>query len=91
METISRCFAKNEDERLTKLIIESFEVSRQNYGTQRIQRDLRELGETVSRRRIGRLMRKTGLVCKTINKFKVTTNSNLTERFLLIYSIVNLK
>ena len=43
-----------------KLIIESFEASCQNYGTQRIQRDLREWGETVSRRRIGRLMRKPG-------------------------------
>jgi transposase InsO family protein len=62
------------------LIIESFQASRQNYGTQRIQRDLREWGETVSRRRIGRLMKQTGLVCKTIKKFKVTTNSkhNLT-------------
>ena len=40
---------KTEDERLTKLITESFEVSRQNYGTQRIQHDLREWGETVSR------------------------------------------
>ena len=29
----------------------SFEASRQNYGTQRIQRDLREWGETISRRR----------------------------------------
>jgi len=27
-------------------------------------------------RRIGRLMRQNGLVCKTIKKFKVTTNSN---------------
>ena len=72
----SSMFRKNEDERLTTLIIESFEASRQNYGTQRIQRDLRELGETVSRRRIGRLMKQTGLVCKTIKKFKVTTNSN---------------
>jgi hypothetical protein len=56
----SSLFRKNEDERLTTLIIESFEAIRQNYGTQRIQRDLRELGETVSRRRIGRLMRKSG-------------------------------
>ena len=53
----SSMFRKNEDERLTTLIIES---CRQHYGTQRIQRDLRELGETVSRRRIGRLMRKPG-------------------------------
>ena len=53
-------FRKNEDERLTTLIIESFEASRQHYETQRIQRDLRELGETVSCRRIRRLMRKSG-------------------------------
>ena len=72
----SSMLRKTEDERLTKLIIESFEASRQNYGTQRIQRDLRELGETVSHRRIGHLMKQTGLVCKTIKKFKVTTNSN---------------
>ena len=58
-----------------KLIIVSFEASCQNYGTQRIQRDLREWGETVSRRLIGRLMRQAGLMCKTIKKFKVTTNS----------------
>ena len=44
----SSMFRKNEDERLTTLIIES---CRQHYGTQRIQRDLREWGETVSRRR----------------------------------------
>jgi putative transposase len=53
----SSLFRKNEDERLTKLIIE---FCRQHYETQRIQRDLRKLGETVSRRRIGRLMRKSG-------------------------------
>ena len=46
----SSMLRKTEDERLTKLIIESFEASRQNYGTQRIQHDLREWGETVSRR-----------------------------------------
>lgn len=71
----SSMLRKTEDERLTKLITESFQASRQNYGTQRIQHDLREWGETVSRRRIGRLMRQNGLVCKTIKKFKVTTNS----------------
>lgn len=70
---------ENEDERLTKLIIKSFNESRRNYGTERIQCDLREWGECVSRRRIGRLMRKAGLVCKTIKKFKATTNSKHNE------------
>ena len=73
---------KNEDERLTKWIIKSFEASRENYGTASIQRDLREWGETVSRRRIGDLLKKTGWVCKTIKKFKVTIKS---KQLLLIY------
>ena len=70
---------ETEDERLTKLIIKSFEESRQNYGTKRIQRDLRDWGENVSRRRIGRLMKNAGLVCKTVKKFKATTNSKHNE------------
>ena len=57
---------QNEDERLSVLIIKSFNDSRQTYGTQRIQEDLREQGERVSRRRIARLMKKAGLICKTI-------------------------
>ena len=65
---------------LSALIIKSFNDSRQTYGTERIQEDLREQGEKVSRRRIGRLMKKVGLVCKTIKKFKATTNSNHNER-----------
>ncbi len=71
---------QNEDERLTVLIIKSFNDSRQTYGTERIQADLREQGESVSRRRIGRLMKKAGLICKTTKKFKATTNSNHNER-----------
>jgi putative transposase len=70
---------ENEDERLTKLIIKSFYESDRNYGTERIQRDLSDWGENVSRRRIGRLMRDAGLVCKTIKKFKATTNSKHNE------------
>jgi len=70
---------QNQDERLTKLIIKSFYESDRNYGTERIQRDLRDWGENVSRRRIGRLMKKAGLVCKTIKKFKATTNSKHNE------------
>ncbi len=69
------CFAKTKMNGFTKLITESFEACCQNYGTQPIQRDLREWGETVSCRRIGRLIRQAGLMCKTIKKFKVTMNS----------------
>ena len=48
----------------------------QNTGTRRIKSDLADQGKTVSRRRIGRLMKEEGLVCKTRKKFKATTNSN---------------
>ena len=71
---------KNEDKHRSALIVKSFNESNHTYGTERIQGDLQELGERVSRRRIGRLMKKTGLVCKTIKKFKATTNSNHNER-----------
>lgn len=50
------------------LINELFTQSRQTYGTRRLKR-------TVSRRRIGRLLKKAGLSCKTRRKFKITTDS----------------
>ena len=67
------------DLRLTELIRKSFHESRQTYGTERIQRDLRDWGETISRRRIGKLMKQAGLHCKTIKKYKATTNSKHNE------------
>jgi transposase InsO family protein len=70
---------QTEDERLTTLIVKSFHESDRNYGTARIQADLRDWGETVSRRRIGRLMKQAGLACKTVKKFKATTNSKHDE------------
>jgi transposase InsO family protein len=70
---------QTEDERLTALIVKSFNESRQTYGTARIQKDLRDQGEKISRRRIGRLMKQAGLACKTVKKFKATTNSKHDE------------
>jgi transposase InsO family protein len=52
-----------------------FEISRQTYGTRRIRRELFKEGKTVSRRRIGKLMRLMGLSCKTKRKFRLTTDS----------------
>ena len=49
---------KNEDKHRSALIVKSFNESNHTYGTERIQRDLQELGERVSRCRIGRLMKK---------------------------------
>lgn len=57
------------------LIKEIFEESRRTYGTRRIHEALKAQGLTVSRRRIGRLMKSQELVCKTTRKFKATTDS----------------
>ena len=46
-----------DDRRLTFLIRDLFELSDQTYGAVRIRDDLRDLGETISKHRTGRLMR----------------------------------
>lgn len=52
-----------------------FFEGRNNYGTRSIQNRLAQRGITISRKRIARLLKLTGLACKTRRKFKVTTNS----------------
>lgn len=64
-----------EDARLTEKIKISHENSRQNYGCRRIQDDLNDEGETVSKARVLRLMKQEGLQSKHCKKFKATTNS----------------
>jgi len=64
-----------EDRRLEEQVKASHERSRQTYGTRRIQRDLADAGERVSRARIGRLMRRQGLEAKARRRFKATTDS----------------
>ena len=64
-----------ENQQLKKDIKELFEQSRNTYGTRRLKRKLLEKGLKVSRRRIGRLLKRLGLSCKTKRKFKVTTDS----------------
>jgi transposase InsO family protein len=63
------------NEELTQIIKPIFKDGRSNYGTRRIKKKLAVQNITVSRRRIGILMAKAGLVCKTKQKFQVTTNS----------------
>jgi len=65
-----------EDQALKADIREIHEGSRKNYGERRIKDDLADQGKTISRKRIGRLMKEEGLVCKTKRKFKATTNSS---------------
>lgn len=45
------------------------------YGTRRIRKILQTEGETISRRRVGKLMKQQELYCKTKRKFRITTDS----------------
>jgi putative transposase len=65
-----------ENQRLGAKIKDIFISNRRVYGTRRIQEELLEDGEKISRYRIGRLMSQQDLKCKTKKKFKVTTDSN---------------
>jgi putative transposase len=60
---------------LTDMIIEIFNKGRQVYGTRQIAKNLAKKGLIVSRRRIGKLMKAAGIVCKTKRKFKAATDS----------------
>jgi len=61
----------NQDEELTTLIVKIFKDSRNIYGQRKIKKELQKQGWTVSRRRIGRIMKEKGLVSKyTVAQFK---------------------
>lgn len=63
--------SKKDETQLVADIIEIFRRSRNNYGTRKIKNELRDLGQVVSRRRIGRIMKQEGLVSNyTIAQFK---------------------
>lgn len=64
-----------EDQRLVKKIEQSYMTSKKSYGSPRIYKDLRELGETCGKHRIARLMRTNGIVAKQRRKFRTTTDS----------------
>ena len=61
---------KNETQLVTD-IVEIFRRSRNNYGTRKIKHELNKMGQQVSRRRIGRIMKQEGLVSNyTVAQFK---------------------
>lgn len=67
---------QEESDRLLKeWITEIFERSRSTYGVRRIRKELMDHGIRISRRRVARLKRELGLVCKVQKRFKVTTDS----------------
>jgi putative transposase len=65
-----------EDAELAELIKDIFKEGRSTYGARRIKKRLAQKNIIASRRRIARLMEESGLKCKTIRKFKATTDSS---------------
>jgi transposase InsO family protein len=63
-----------EDKALTEVIKTSFNEGRECYGTRRIQQDLIDQELTVSRRRIGRLMKTEGMQVKTKRRRAIPTS-----------------
>ncbi len=63
------------DRHLQVRIRASHEASRRRYGRPRIWKDLREEGEHVSEKRVGRLMRAEGLRARARKRFRSTTMS----------------
>ena len=70
-ETLS----EKENNLLINIIKPIFIEGRSTYGTRRIKYHLQKMGKTVSRRRIAHMMKKANLICKTKQKFRVTTDS----------------
>jgi len=70
---------EQEDNELTEKIKMIFLEHKCRYGARRVMRTLRNMGYTISRRRVGRLMKEADLYCKTRRKFKHTTDSNHTH------------
>ena len=63
------------NQQLSHRIKELFIAGRCNYGGRRIKRLLARDQLFVSRKRIGRLMKEQGLICKARRRYKVTTDS----------------
>jgi transposase InsO family protein len=68
-----------EDEEIVQAISDSFTDSHKTYGTLRIREDLKELGYTVSRLRIRRVMESKGFVSCYTKKKKPNTNKPVTD------------
>jgi putative transposase len=65
-----------EDERLRLKIKASYHASRDTYGSPRICAELRAGGETCSRKRVSKIMKKSGIAAKMKRRFKVTIRAN---------------
>lgn len=77
------------DRRLRAQIRAFHEESKRRYGSPRIHRDLKAVGEDVSRKRVSRLMREEGIACRRKRRFvprttdsshKLPVSPNMLER-----------
>lgn len=68
-----------ENERLLSTIQAIHKESRQNYGSPKVYRRLRQQGEGCNHKRVERLMRDHQIKAKRVKKFKVTTDSRHNE------------
>ncbi len=81
-----------QDQELLEIITEIFKVNKGNYGSPRIQDDIKRRGLRCSRKRVARIMRDNGLKARVKRKFKATTDSkhgfpvapNLLERNFIV-------
>lgn len=64
-----------EDERLLIKIKQLHQASRQTYGSPRLWAELRDGGEVCSRRRVAKIMKKSGIAAKMKKRFKITTRA----------------
>ena len=67
---------KLEDQRLIEKIKVAYKKGRATYGSPRVHIELKKEGETCSRKRVARLMKKENIQAKMRKKWKRTTNSN---------------
>jgi transposase InsO family protein len=67
---------EREDRRLKTLVHVAHREGRRNYGRPKVYEALKKLGEHVSPKRVGRLMREEGLRGKVRRRFVRTTNSD---------------
>ncbi len=78
---------KSCDSELENEIIGIFKNSRNNYGTRKIKKELDKKGYQVSRRRIGLIMKKYGLVSNyTVKQYKVYTHKCNEDK---VHNLVN--
>jgi putative transposase len=76
-----------QDAELRVMIAQSFEQSRNTYGSPRVRLDLRELGHRCGKNRVARLMRESGLRARQKRRFRPRTtdsghNDKIAENWL---------